>query len=148
MIFNYKGTNHLIKKNIACETDQLTHVYTLIVKPDQTYQVLIDGTKKESGSLLEDWDFLPAKTIKDPDVSKPTDWVDEALIDDPEDTKPADYDKTPKEIPDPEAQKPEDWDDEADGEWEVTDVTCHDGMPPLLTCCMLVMRIGPSNSKP
>jgi len=122
VIFNYKGTNHLIKKNIACETDQLSHVYTLIVKPDQTYQVLIDGTKKESGSLLEDWDFLPAKTIKDPNVSKPTDWVDEALIDDPSDVKPADYDKTPKEIADPEAQKPEDWDDEADGEWEAPQI--------------------------
>jgi len=118
VIFNYKGTNHLIKKNIACETDQLTHVYTLIVRPDQTYEVRIDGDKKESGSLLEDWDFLPAKTIKDPDVSKPKDWVDDALIDNPNDVKPADYDSTPKEIADPEAQKPEDWDDEADGEWE------------------------------
>jgi len=119
VIFNYKGKNLLTKKNIPAETDQLTHVYTLIVHgADQTYEVRIDGEKKESGSLYDDWDFLPPKTIKDPSVSKPKDWVDDPLIDDPEDVKPADWDKTPKQIPDPEAEKPEDWDDEADGEWE------------------------------
>jgi len=122
VIFNYKGKNHLIKKDIKCETDKLTHVYTLIVRPDQTYEVQIDGDKKESGSLLEDWDFLPAKTIKDPSVSKPADWVDDAQMDDPADTKPADWDNTPKQIPDPEAEKPEDWDDEADGEWEAPQI--------------------------
>jgi len=74
--------------------------------------------KKQSGSLLEDWDFLPPKTIKDPAQSKPSDWVDESQMDDPTDKKPAGYDDTPKQIPDPEAEKPEDWDDEADGEWE------------------------------
>lgn len=118
VIFNYKGKNLLTKKNIPAETDQLTHVYTLIVRPDQTYEVRIDGEKKESGNLQDDWDFLPPKKIKDPNVSKPKDWVDDPLMDDPNDTKPADYDSVPKQIPDPEAEKPEDWDDEADGEWE------------------------------
>lgn len=120
VIFHYpkKGENLLVKKEIRAETDQLTHVYTLIVHPDNTYEVRVDGTKRESGSLKEDWDFLPPATIKDPSVSKPSDWVDEAMIDDPNDHKPADYDSVPKSIPDPEAEKPEDWDDEADGEWE------------------------------
>jgi len=118
VIFNYKGENLLTKKDIRCETDQLTHVYTLIVHPDNTYEVRIDGTKKESGSLFADWSFLPEKMIKDPSVSKPTDWVDEAVIDDPADVKPADYDSVPRFIPDPEAEKPHDWDDDADGEWE------------------------------
>ena len=118
VILTYQEKNHLIKKTVSCETDQLSHVYTLILHPDQTYEVRIDGEKKESGSLLEDWDFLPAKKIKDPSVSKPTDWVDTAQIDDPEDVKPADYDDQPKQIPDPAASKPDDWDDEADGEWE------------------------------
>jgi len=120
VIFHYppKKDNLLIKKEITAETDQLTHVYTLIVHPDQTYEVRIDGEKKQSGSLLEDWDFLPAKKIKDPSQSKPADWVDEATIDDPTDKKPEGYDDVPKQIPDPEAEKPEDWDDEADGEWE------------------------------
>lgn len=39
VIFTYKGKNHLIKKDIKAETDQLTHVYTLVVKPDNTYKV-------------------------------------------------------------------------------------------------------------
>jgi calreticulin len=97
-------------------------VYTLIVRPDQTYEVHIDGSKKESGSLLEDWDFLPAKTIKDASITKPKEWVDDAQMDDPSDVKPADWDATPKQIPDPEAEKPEDWDDEADGEWEAPQI--------------------------
>lgn len=118
VILTYKGTNHLIKKTVQCETDQLSHVYTFILHPDQTYEVRIDGEKKESGSLLDDWDFLPSKTIKDPAQSKPADWVDAAEIDDPTDVKPADWDSQPRQIPDPEAVKPEDWDDEADGEWE------------------------------
>ena len=39
VIFNYKGTNHLIKKNIPCKFDTESHLYTLIVNPDQTYEV-------------------------------------------------------------------------------------------------------------
>lgn len=42
----------------------------------------------ESGSLEEDWDFLPPKKIKDPEAKKPEDWDDRAKIDDPSDTKP------------------------------------------------------------
>jgi len=118
VIFNYQGENLLTKKDIKCETDQLTHVYTLIVRPDNTYEVRIDGNKKESGSLFADWDFLEDKTIKDPSVSKPKDWVDDAMMDDPTDAKPSDWDSVPKHIPDPEAEKPSDWDDDADGEWE------------------------------
>merc|ERR1712179_551955 len=117
VIFNYKGQNHLIKKEIRPKDDVYTHLYTLIVKPDQTYEVLIDNEKVESGDLEADWDFLPAKTIKDPEAKKPEDWDDRAKIDDVEDVKPEDWD-VPQHIADPEATKPEDWDDEMDGEWE------------------------------
>jgi len=119
-IFHYpkKGENLLVKKEIRAETDQLTHVYTLIVHPDNTYEVRVDGVKRESGDLTTDWDFLPAEKIKDPSVSKPSDWVDEAMIDDPADAKPADWDVVPKSISDPDAEKPEDWDDDSDGEWD------------------------------
>jgi calreticulin len=118
VIFANKGKNHLIKKEITCETDQLTHVYTLIVHPDNTYEVRIDGNKKESGSLADDWDILPPKKIKDPSQSKPSDWVDSPKMADPSDVKPDGYDDIPKQIVDPEASKPEDWDTDADGEWE------------------------------
>ena len=48
----------------------------------------IDNEKVESGTLEEDWDFLPAKTIKDPEAKKPEDWDDRPKMDDAEDTKP------------------------------------------------------------
>lgn len=120
VIFTYKGENLLTKKSVRCETDRLPHRYTLIVHPDNTYEVLIDEAKVESGSLPEDWDFLPPKTIKDPKAKKPSDWVDEAEIPDPADVKPAGYDDVPAQIPDPNAKMPEDWDAEEDGEWEST----------------------------
>merc|ERR1712117_439042 len=91
--------------------------YTLIVNPDGTYEVLIDNESAQKGSLTEDWDFLPPKKIKDPEMGKPEDWDDRAKIDDPEDSKPEDWDQ-PEHIADPDATKPEDWDDEMDGEWE------------------------------
>lgn len=118
VIFTYKGKNHLVKKEPKCETDEWTHLYTLIVHPDNTYQVNIDGTEVQKGSLKEDWDMLPPKMIKDPSAKKPEDWVDEKYIADPNDAKPEGWDEIPATIPDPDAKKPDDWDDELDGEWE------------------------------
>uniref|UniRef100_A0A6I8R4N1 Calreticulin n=1 Tax=Xenopus tropicalis TaxID=8364 RepID=A0A6I8R4N1_XENTR len=117
VIFQYKKKNLQINKDIRCRDDSFTHLYTLIVRPDNTYEVKIDNSKVESGSLEEDWDFLPAKKIKDPEAKKPDDWDERPKIDDPEDKKPEDWDKA-EHIPDPDAVKPEDWDEEMDGEWE------------------------------
>jgi len=117
VIFNYKGENLLIKKDIRCKDDVYTHLYTLILKPDNTYEVKIDNEKVESGDLEADWDFLKPKKIKDPEAKKPDDWDEREKIDDPEDAKPEDWEK-PEHIPDPDAKKPDDWDDEMDGEWE------------------------------
>jgi hypothetical protein len=104
------------------ESDQLSHVYTLILKSDNTYEVQIDTVKAESGSLYDDWDFLLPKKIKDPKESKPKDWVDDAQIPDPADVKPAGYDDIPAKIPDAAAKIPEDWDVEEDGEWTAPQV--------------------------
>merc|ERR1712018_972271 len=117
VIFNYKGQNHLVKKDIRCKDDVFTHLYTLIVQTDGSYEVLIDNESAQKGTLEDDWDFLPPKMIKDPEAKKPEDWDERAKIDDAEDTKPEDYDQ-PEHIADPDATKPEDWDDEMDGEWE------------------------------
>ncbi|KAE8686600.1 Calreticulin [Hibiscus syriacus] len=116
-ILHYNGTNHLIKKEVPCETDQLTHVYTFILRPDATFSILIDNVEKRKGSLYTEWELLPPKRIKDPNAKKPEDWDDRQYIADPEDKKPEGYDGIPKEITDPDAKKPEDWDDEEDGEW-------------------------------
>lgn len=117
-IFGYKGENLLKKTDVSCPDDEFTHVYTLIVNPDETYEIRVDGEKKDDGKLKEAWDFEKPAKIKDPKASKPSDWVDDEMMDDPDDTKPADYDDEPEKIPDPEAVKPDDWDDEDDGEWE------------------------------
>jgi len=117
VIFNYKGKNLLVKKDIRCKDDVFSHLYTLIVKPDNKYVVKIDNEQVEAGDLEADWDFLAPKKIKDPEAKKPEDWDDREKIDDPTDKKPEDWDK-PEHIPDPDAKKPDDWDDEMDGEWE------------------------------
>ncbi|CAI9781729.1 unnamed protein product [Fraxinus pennsylvanica] len=123
-ILTYKGTNHLLKREVSCETDQLTHVYTFVIRPDATYSILVDNMEKQSGSLHSDWDLLPPKTIKDPEAKKPEDWDDKEYIPDPEDKKP--------EVTELQSfmpflfyndalfnarAHPEDWDDEEDGEW-------------------------------
>jgi len=118
VIFTNKGKNHLVKREVKAEGDEFTHLYTLIVKPDNTYTVLIDSKEVQTGSLKDDFDILLPKQIKDPNAKKPSDWVDAKQIDDPTDTKPAGWDDIPAEIVDPEAKKPSDWDDELDGEWE------------------------------
>jgi len=118
VIFSNKGVNHLVKKEVKCESDEWTHLYTLIVKPDNTYKVLIDSKEVQSGSLKDDFDILLPRQIKDPKAKKPSDWVDEKRIADPEDKKPEGWDDIVAEIADPDAKKPSDWDDELDGEWE------------------------------
>merc|ERR1712227_84537 len=65
----------------------------------------------------EDWEVLAPKTIADPEDKKPSDWVEEAMMDDPSEKKPDDWVEE-KRIVDPEAKKPDDWDDDEDGEWE------------------------------
>lgn len=116
-----------------------TNLYTLIVNPDNTYDVLFNGESQRSGNLLEDFTppVNPAKEIDDPEDKKPEDWVNEKRISDPDAVKPADWDETepyeipdedavkpegwlddaPASIPDPDAEKPEEWDDEEDGDW-------------------------------
>merc|ERR1711964_458806 len=78
VIFKYpkKDDNLLTKHTITAETDESSHLYTLEVHPDNTYKVHIDGDKKHSASLFDDFDFLEPKEIEDPDDSKPSDWVD------------------------------------------------------------------------
>ncbi|RVX73247.1 Calnexin [Exophiala mesophila] len=128
-----------LKSPPQAKTSKLTTLYTLIVKPDNTFEILIDNVSAKTGSLLEDFSpaVNPDKEIDDPNDVKPEDWVELARIPDPEATKPEDWDEEqpfeivdesaekpddwledePLTIPDPEAEKPEDWDDEEDGDW-------------------------------
>lgn len=119
LIFNWQGNNLLKKEEIKLDYDdknELTHLYTLVLKPDNTYEVYFDLKEKSKGSLHDLWDF-PNKTSDDPTDKKPSDWVDDAKIDDPNAKQPADWVDEPKHR-DPTATKPEEWDDDEDGVWE------------------------------
>ncbi|KAJ8103893.1 Calreticulin family-domain-containing protein [Lipomyces tetrasporus] len=121
---------------------KVTNLYTLVLNPDQTFEIRVNGATAHAGSLLDDTTFNPAfsppKEVEDPEDTKPEDWVDEATIPDPNQAtkpddwdedepyqipdpdaaKPEDWDESAEEfIPDPDAEKPDDWDDEEDGEW-------------------------------
>ncbi|XP_046978489.1 calnexin-like isoform X1 [Vanessa cardui] len=120
--------------------DKEPHLYTLIVRPDNTFTILVDNKEANAGSLLEDFTppVNPPEEIDDPNDKKPEDWDEREKIVDPTATKPADWDEDapaqivdpnavkpdswledePETIPDPDAKKPSDWDEEMDGEWE------------------------------
>ena len=126
----------------SAKSDKISHMYTLIIRPDSTFAIKIDGKVEREGKLGGEDEFvppiLPSKEIDDPLDSKPADWVDEKEIANPEETKPADWDESqPASIPDtsavkpfgwldnepdiiadPSAKRPEDWDDGEDGQWE------------------------------
>jgi len=118
---------HMSKSVQAVTPDSRSHLYTLIIRPDNSFQVLVDKKEQASGSLLAASDFSPAfgapSEIDDPTDSKPADWVDLETIADPDAVKPADWDEeAPKTIPDPDAVQPEDWSEEDDGEWRAPDI--------------------------
>merc|ERR1712188_23642 len=119
MGFNYDGKNVLKKSDLAYkqEGEGTSHLYRMVLKPDNTVRVEIDEEKIYEGAIKDDWEVLKPKEISDPDDKKPSDWVEDSMMDDPADKKPDDW-VTEKRIVDPEAKKPDDWDDEDDGEWE------------------------------
>ncbi|XP_042685676.1 calmegin [Centrocercus urophasianus] len=124
--------------------DKKTHLYTLVLKPDDTFEMLIDQSVISKGSLLEDMvpPVNPPKEIDDPADKKPDDWDERQKIPDPNAVKPDDWDEDepskiedldavkpegwlddePQYVPDPRAKKPKDWDEEMDGEWEAPQV--------------------------
>jgi len=119
LIFQYKGKNVLKKSDLDYKQDGegTSHLYRLVLKPDNTVRVEIDEEKIYEGNLKDDWEVLKPKKIDDPEDKKPSDWVEDSMMDDPEDKKPDDWVEE-KRIVDAAAKKPDDWDDEEDGEWE------------------------------
>ncbi|KAF3059829.1 Calnexin like protein [Daldinia childiae] len=144
-IFNHKNpkTGEYEEKHMSAAPpatiQKTTELYTLVVRPNNTFTVKRGGDIVRDGSLFDQFSpaVNPEKEIDDPNDSKPEDWVDEARIPDPDAKKPEDWDEDapfeivdeeatkpedwledePLTVPDPEAQKPEDWDDEEDGDW-------------------------------
>lgn len=145
LIINHKNpkTGEYEEKHLAtapaARIVKTTELYTLIIHPNNTAIIKLNGEQVKEANLLEDFQppFNPPKEIDDAKDTKPETWIDEARIADPEAKKPEDWDEDapfeivdeaatkpedwlenePLTIPDPEAVKPEDWDDEEDGDW-------------------------------
>merc|ERR1719495_1236029 len=103
---------HHLQNPPIVKTDGKTHLYTLTVKNQKEYEILIDRKSVASGSFSEDFDppLQPPEEIPDPEDKKPEDWIDDADMDDPEAVKPEDWDEdAPRMIPDPEKSMPECW---------------------------------------
>ncbi|KAG9230215.1 calreticulin [Amylocarpus encephaloides] len=145
LIINHKNpkTKEYEEKHLqsppAARIVKTTELYTLIIHPNNTAIIKLNGEQVKEANLLEDFTpaFNPPKEIDDPKDSKPETWVDEARIPDPAAAKPEDWDEEapfevvdekaekpedwlesePLTIPDPESKMPEDWDEEEDGDW-------------------------------
>jgi len=110
-----------LKKEVSIKTDSNAHLYTAILRQDQTFEIFIDSESVASGNIKDemnafvdgsqkDYGFVPPKEIDDPEDKKPEDWVDEAKIKDPEASKPDDWDEdAPKQILDMDTEMPEGW---------------------------------------
>lgn len=119
LIFNYKGKNVLKTSDLPYKQDKegVTTLYRMMLHPDNSVMVEINGNEVYTGTLDKDWDMLLPKEIDDPEDKKPSDWVEDSMIDDPSDVKADDWVEI-KEIKDTEATQPADWDAEEDGDWE------------------------------
>jgi len=120
--------------------DKKPHLLRLVVRPDNTFEVSIDHTLVNHGTLLDSFTppVNPPAEIPDPEDKMPADWDSREKIPDPEATKPDDWDENapktivdesaekpsgwlddePDMVADPDSVRPEDWDDEMDGDWE------------------------------
>ncbi|KAH8332605.1 hypothetical protein KR074_007007 [Drosophila pseudoananassae] len=98
--------------------DKLPHLYQLVVRPDNSFEIRVDHKIINEGSLLTDFKppVNPPAEIDDPNDHKPESWDEREKIQDPAAQKPDDWDEdAPPQIPDPSAVKPKNWlDDEAD----------------------------------
>ena len=117
LIISRNGTNFNMNQHLEPKRDGHTHLYTLLISVNGTFDIWLDGKNKYHGVLKEEFDYEGPKYIMDPYDRKPADWDDREWVPDPNDTKPADWDDR-RRIPDPTKTKPPEWDDEKDGEWE------------------------------
>ena len=84
------------KDTTTVYADSSTHLYTLLVRSDNTFEIFVDKELVKSGNLLQDMEpaVNPPAMIDDPTDKKPVDWVDEARIPDPTASKPEDWDES------------------------------------------------------
>lgn len=117
LMLDFDGKGKLWNKSPAAPIDHITHVYTLLLNPNETYEVYVDMELVGNGTIADDWDVSTPKMIPDPNDKKPDDWDDRMYLDDPKSVKPDDW-VDEEMIEDKTATKPEDWDDAKEGEWK------------------------------
>ncbi|XP_042526550.1 calreticulin-3 isoform X2 [Dipodomys spectabilis] len=106
VILYFKNQYHSNKKHIRCKVDAFTHLYTLVLRPDLTYEVRIDGQAIESGSVEYDWQLTSLKNAEKAEAqargparargATAQDWEQHFL----------------------DASAPSDWNSELDGDWQ------------------------------
>ncbi|XP_007183634.1 calreticulin-3 [Balaenoptera acutorostrata] len=106
VILHFKNQYHSNKKSIRCKVDGFTHLYTLILRPDLTYEVKIDGQSIESGSIEYDWQLTSLKRMEKASAES-EDW-DQATEGKSQAWK--------KHFLDASASTPSDWNSELDGD--------------------------------
>ncbi|KAF0688436.1 Aste57867_19952 [Aphanomyces stellatus] len=102
------------------KNDRLSHVYTLAVHDDNTFEMFADLNLIKNGSLytLFKPSVLLPKEIADPDDVKPNTWEETEFIPDPQAFKPPEWNEdAPRTIPNPNIEKPDDWDEAEKGPW-------------------------------
>lgn len=57
----------------SVQVDGFTHLYTLILRPDLSYEVKVDGQSIESGSIEYDWNLTSLKKAETPSAES-RDW--------------------------------------------------------------------------
>ncbi|KAH7831723.1 putative calreticulin [Monocercomonoides exilis] len=116
-----KGTEYYtLNESVYAPMDELTHMYTLVLRPDNTYEIMVDGKLEASGRIQDKFpDLLGPKYVPDPNATKPKDWVDAPEIPDPKYVRP-DYWDDRRMIPNPKytETKPDNWDEAKKGPWK------------------------------
>lgn len=136
-----KEVAHKLEKEIRVPYDEIPHLYTLIIRPDNTFEYMIDAMSFMNGTFTHSFKIpvVEPRLIDDPTDSKPADWVDNEFYPDPNARKPDDWDENepemipnprylnppfgweenePEKIPDPKDKAPDDWNEFMFGEYK------------------------------
>ena len=138
--FFINNIEYKLKKKINIPIDEISHLYTLIIRSNNTFEILIDMKSIHNGTFTNSFNpnIIEPEFIDDINDKKPLNWVEEEYIYDLNAKKPIDWDENqPKTIPDPKklnppygwlineeplipdlkAKKPENWNENNLGKW-------------------------------
>ncbi|KAG3279992.1 calreticulin-3 isoform X2 [Ictidomys tridecemlineatus] len=110
VILHFKNQYHSNKKSIRCKVDGFTHLYALVLRPDLSYEVKVDGQAIESGSIEYDWNLTSFRKMEE-SAPESKDWNQA------KDAKAQDWEQ---HFLDASASKPSDWNSELDGDWQAS----------------------------